>query len=228
MPLKDPIARRAYQLEWERRKYSTHKRAPRVFTPEQRERRRELERKRGPGRWDKSEAAKTYKRGYARQWRASNPDKMGAANRRAYLRNLRVRPGCYVKYSSEWRGKNLEKCRAIGRKFYENNREAILVRCKQWRQANPIKVLEWGHEARARKRNATTEDCSRKICTLKKARFCHWCCVALTPKTVTIDHVIPLARGGKHCNNNLVAACLACNTSRKAKLVTEWTWREAA
>jgi 5-methylcytosine-specific restriction endonuclease McrA len=38
----------------------------------------------------------------------------------------------------------------------------------------------------------------------------------------TIDHVIPLSRGGSHGIGNLVAACLSCNSRKKDKTIMEW------
>lgn len=39
----------------------------------------------------------------------------------------------------------------------------------------------------------------------------------------TIDHVIPLSRGGTHDVSNLVCACSSCNSSRSARTTEEWT-----
>ena len=39
---------------------------------------------------------------------------------------------------------------------------------------------------------------------------------------ITLDHVMPLARGGRHCKANIVAACLSCNSSKKNKTIQEW------
>lgn len=36
------------------------------------------------------------------------------------------------------------------------------------------------------------------------------------------DHVIPVAKGGSHNDENLVTACFECNRSKKDKLVHEW------
>lgn len=47
-------------------------------------------------------------------------------------------------------------------------------------------------------------------------KVCHWCgkkCADLP----TIDHVIPLARGGMHEARNLVIACKPCNSRKHAK-----------
>lgn len=36
------------------------------------------------------------------------------------------------------------------------------------------------------------------------------------------DHVVPVARGGGHEDENLTTACRACNRSKRDKLVSEW------
>ncbi len=38
----------------------------------------------------------------------------------------------------------------------------------------------------------------------------------------TIDHVIPLVRGGDNMKINLVPCCRSCNSSKGSKLLTEW------
>jgi HNH endonuclease len=47
-----------------------------------------------------------------------------------------------------------------------------------------------------------------------KPNVCHWCKVVLTLDTGTIDHLIPLARGGLDNANNRVLACESCNRER--------------
>ena len=36
------------------------------------------------------------------------------------------------------------------------------------------------------------------------------------------DHIVPISRGGSNETSNLVTACMKCNRSKKAKLVSEW------
>lgn len=50
-------------------------------------------------------------------------------------------------------------------------------------------------------------------------RYCHWCGIKMNrvpnhPKQFTLDHVVPLARGGLDNPNNWVGACLTCNHDR--------------
>lgn len=41
----------------------------------------------------------------------------------------------------------------------------------------------------------------------------------------TVDHVLPIVRGGSNDDANLVACCRYCNTSKGAKPVDEWRAR---
>lgn len=42
------------------------------------------------------------------------------------------------------------------------------------------------------------------------------------------DHVIPISRGGTNEMGNLVTACSVCNSSKRAKLISEWRASHAA
>lgn len=39
---------------------------------------------------------------------------------------------------------------------------------------------------------------------------------------LTMDHLIPISRGGRHSIGNIVPACLSCNSSKNARLVIEF------
>ncbi len=51
---------------------------------------------------------------------------------------------------------------------------------------------------------------------------CHYCNSNIKPKELTMDHVVPLARGGKSTKGNLVPACKDCNNKKKQLLPIEW------
>lgn len=44
---------------------------------------------------------------------------------------------------------------------------------------------------------------------------CHYCERSFSPNELTMDHVVPLARGGMSTRGNLVPACDACNKAKK-------------
>ena len=45
--------------------------------------------------------------------------------------------------------------------------------------------------------------------------LCHYCEKKFPPGDLTLDHVVPLARGGKSVAGNMVPACRECNRSKK-------------
>lgn len=49
-------------------------------------------------------------------------------------------------------------------------------------------------------------------------------CVYCTSPATTVDHVIPLARGGTNYEGNLVPCCKRCNSSKSDLLTSEWRW----
>lgn len=51
---------------------------------------------------------------------------------------------------------------------------------------------------------------------------CHWCGDTFPADELTMDHVIPLSRGGKASRNNVVPACKQCNSNKKYLLPMEW------
>jgi 5-methylcytosine-specific restriction endonuclease McrA len=51
---------------------------------------------------------------------------------------------------------------------------------------------------------------------------CHYCGRHVGPGQLTMDHVVPLSRGGKSKKGNLVPACKTCNSKKKYLLPVEW------
>jgi 5-methylcytosine-specific restriction protein A len=43
---------------------------------------------------------------------------------------------------------------------------------------------------------------------------CNYCGTALEPEHATLDHIVPLSRGGESVKGNIVVACKPCNTSK--------------
>lgn len=52
--------------------------------------------------------------------------------------------------------------------------------------------------------------------------ICHYCGRKFKPAELTMDHLIPIVRGGKSVHGNLVPACKECNNKKKYFLPTEW------
>jgi 5-methylcytosine-specific restriction endonuclease McrA len=51
--------------------------------------------------------------------------------------------------------------------------------------------------------------------------LCHYCGKRFPASQLTMDHVVPLARGGVSSPGNLVPACSACNRDKKLRTPAE-------
>lgn len=51
---------------------------------------------------------------------------------------------------------------------------------------------------------------------------CHYCGKKFKPAELTMDHLVPIIRGGKSTRGNLVTACKDCNNKKKYLLPMEW------
>ena len=52
--------------------------------------------------------------------------------------------------------------------------------------------------------------------------ICHWCDGNFSADELTMDHIVPIARGGKSTRGNVVPACKECNSRKKYLLPMEW------
>ncbi|MBM4135212.1 MAG: HNH endonuclease [Nitrospira sp.] len=52
--------------------------------------------------------------------------------------------------------------------------------------------------------------------------ICYFCKEKLTPKELTLDHIVPIIRGGKSTKGNVVPVCKECNNKKKYLLPIEW------
>lgn len=51
---------------------------------------------------------------------------------------------------------------------------------------------------------------------------CYYCRRNVPPSELTMDHIVPIVRGGKSTRNNVVQACKDCNNKKKHALPIEW------
>ena len=51
---------------------------------------------------------------------------------------------------------------------------------------------------------------------------CYYCHRKVGRENLTMDHIVPLSRGGKSKKGNVVPACKECNNKKKYMLPVEW------
>lgn len=114
--------------------------------------------------------------------------------------------------------------------YYEKNRIRILKQkedyCLQEKEYRRV----WSKNYRVAHREQNRQHSCKRRARVRKAFVIEWsehqwnqllewfanCCAYCGCKgNLTIDHFIPLVKGGDHALYNIVPACLKCNTSKK-------------
>jgi 5-methylcytosine-specific restriction endonuclease McrA len=52
--------------------------------------------------------------------------------------------------------------------------------------------------------------------------LCHYCGARVGAHELTMDHLVPVIRGGRSTRGNVVPACKSCNNAKRHSLSIEW------
>lgn len=106
---------------------------------------------------------------------------------------------------------------------------------KSWFRKNPNYLTQWRIENfwysvdQASRHRARKYGCKEFVITKKNYRhlFSQRCVICGLDENPTIDHIIPLSRGGQHSIGNLQLLCMSCNSRKHNKTMTEWKKSES-
>jgi 5-methylcytosine-specific restriction endonuclease McrA len=56
----------------------------------------------------------------------------------------------------------------------------------------------------------------------RAAGTCFYCRMNVGARALTMDHIVPIGRGGRSVRANVVPACKACNTRKRSLVPVEW------
>lgn len=136
-------------------------------------------------------------------------------------------------YWITYRKNNPEKTKLANARYRKINGPKLLQTQKQDRIKNPEKYLEKARRHRANnpglyshyfhsRRDRLRSNGSFVVTKHELKRLLDSGCFYCGQKATTIDHVVPVSRGGRHSIGNLVGACLSCNASKNSKFLFEW------
>ena len=77
-------------------------------------------------------------------------------------------------------------------------------------------------QVRAEKAKARALRTSQWWKNLRGRGECYYCRKRFHPRELTMDHIVPLVRGGKTTRSNVVPSCKECNNSKRYLLPVEW------
>jgi 5-methylcytosine-specific restriction endonuclease McrA len=184
---------------------------------------------------------------YAARYRAENKEKCAAAARRsrqAKLEEYRQRERAYKEANREtlrvknreYKERNKDYVRQQDAAYRQKNRQLIRERHKVWRDANPERWAEicrkWkqanrelvraaGHRRRARLSESAENYTPEEWAALKAA--VDWTCLMCGRKEpeikLTVDHIVPVSKGGGNGIHQIQPLCFECNNFKQTRIM---------
>ncbi len=114
--------------------------------------------------------------------------------------------------------KHREKLSKKSQQYYEYNKDQIKFNAKRWRHQNRAKryIYEKRRKAQVLLHNESFTSAQwEELC----ARYGHRCLACGEQGPLTVDHVIPLSKGGANDISNIQPLCGSCNSKKGVAIV---------
>lgn len=173
--------------------------------------------------------SKTMSHARTRKWRRLNPEAARTASRLASRKLRAEQPDYFRNWYRQNADSERERSREIMRVLRRERPELSRATDARYRQNHPELVRE-RERANTHQRRALKAATARSILGGYSYRYmvdfiaelltnpCDYC----GGPGETLDHIVPLSRGGLHIPANLAPACLSCNSSKSNRLLHEW------
>lgn len=146
-----------------------------------------------------------------RAWGITNANRVRESNAARDPQALRASARAYHAAHADERSQKSQKWRAA-------NPEMLREQGRRYRVENTAKVYDKNAKRRARLKGARVENVSRAIVYERDGGLCGICSQSIAQKDFTLDHIIPLSRGGEHSYRNVQAAHRRCNSSKGSRV----------
>ena len=180
-------------------------------------------------------ANRERKKAYDKIYYGTNIEKRKTQTKRWYQTN---REKCKIAMKSwheanpEWiklyHQANKEREIAYRKVRYEANQERLKAQSKSYAKAHPEKVRQRSRKRWALKHETQVEPINEKVVYLRDGWICQHCKKRVNkrlnwpdPLCASLDHIIPLGKGGTHTYKNVQLAHLGCNLSKNANVLPQ-------
>lgn len=136
------------------------------------------------------------------------------------------------RYDKMYREANKEKIQARERVYKKAYRKTHKIERKlskkKWEKANPEKLRLYWRKKRAQKRTNRIEYVNEKVVYLRDGWICQICHEKVdkrfkypNPKSASLDHIMPLSKGGSHAYKNVQLTHLVCNLTKFTSILPQ-------
>lgn len=167
------------------------------------------------------------------RYRANNRDKLLKSKHDYYFKNREK----FFAINKKWNQDNKEKMREYRkthakrylqhkRNWYANHREYARQASSNFRKRRPDRIAVSNAKRRALSKGCKVlSEAVDKLYAIARSGehiACFYCGDKVSGRSLHLDHIIPLSRGGDHTPENLCFSCAPCNLSKANKTPEEW------
>jgi hypothetical protein len=156
------------------------------------------------------------------------------AYHRQYHKDNKIRLN---KKSTDWQKNNPERYKKKMTAWYQENREYVIKKTRKHHQEHKEERKKQGKEyrqtprgkdshnlnsskRRAAKKSAKINDfTTEEWIKIKEIYQNHCLCCGIKTDKLTMDHVIPLSKGGNHTKDNIQPLCKLCNSIKHTNVI---------
>lgn len=153
-------------------------------------------------------------RAYNKLWRQKNSEKEKKRLQKRYQEHKDE----ILLASKLWHKNNVPRATAATKRWRAKNPDKPRIYATTWNKKNPERVADKKRRERAAKQSATTERFSATEIFERDKWICQLCKRKVNrklkhphPLSASLDHIVPLSRGGAHERKNTHLAHLTCN-----------------
>ena len=162
---------------------------------------------------------------YAAEWRLNNNEHQLALEKKRRDENPK-----YAETTAKWRAENADRLKAYEaeRRKTEKRKLATKIASEAWKKAHPEERRNHVRNRRAKLRDGgvLSKDIEKTLMAAQGGlcAVCK-CCIAFK---FQLDHIVPVARGGRNEDDNVQLLCPPCNQSKGARPMDEFIRSRAA
>jgi len=162
------------------------------------------------------EAERAYQEGYR--------DRINSKKRDAWAKNplTQEQKAEASSRSREWYAKNKERASSVRKEYYLTHKAEIVANVSSWIKAHPDQYKAyrkaWDVKSGSYRRRAMSPRISDfdVVQWAESVEYFNHCCAYCLRQcsALTMDHMIPLVKGGDHTSTNIVPSCKSCNSKK--------------
>jgi len=168
--------------------------------------------------WRCANPKSEYQKEREKNWRKDNSEHVKEYGKNYFYSNQEK----LQKQNKEWANLHPEKIKSYNKKYRLGHPEKVKEVEKAYRESHKEKLVLRTIKHRAKLKSASGFGLSTTEWNWIRKMFDYRCAYCGKETKLTVDHVVPLSKGGIHDISNVVPSCMPCNSGKQDRTLLEF------